>query len=522
MLRRRGFLILTLFLGVLLAGVARAENAAFDVLEYQVAGNSKLPAIEIERAVYPFLGERKTIADIDKARAALEQAYRQSGYPTVMVEIPVQKVQGGVVTLQVTEGKIGKVRVLDSRYYSQGRITDKLPQLASGNVPYMPQVQQELTALNHTATGRAVTPILRPGKTPGTLDVDLKVHDENPLHANIEIDNRYTPDTKPMRLNATLRYDNLWQREHSVTLQYQTAPQDPAQVRVWSGTYLFRFADPDKALALYAVHSNSNVSTVGDLSVIGAGNIFGARAVLTLPGDEHYFHTLSFGIDYKDFGQSVVLGSQSLPSPIHYLPFQIQYGASDNDSHGNTQLNLATNFSLRGVGNDADQFTAKRSGARPDYFYLKGELNRVQNLARGMSLFARFGGQFASQPLINNEQYSGGGADSVRGYLETEVLGDSGVQGTLEWRGPSYAARLSDKVQDFHFLAFVEGQRLWIQDPLPGQVDRYNLASSGFGMRLYAWKSLNVALDLALPMRDGVNTRKGDWRTQVSVSYDLL
>jgi len=35
------------------------ETAPFDVMEYQVAGNTLLDALTIERAVYPHLGRRQ-------------------------------------------------------------------------------------------------------------------------------------------------------------------------------------------------------------------------------------------------------------------------------------------------------------------------------------------------------------------------------------------------------------------------------------------------------------------------------
>jgi hemolysin activation/secretion protein len=501
----------------------RAEKPAFPVLEYDVVNNTKLATIAVEQAVYPYLGEHKTIDDIDKARAALEEAYHKAGYPTVMVDIPQQKVAGGIVKLAVSEGTIGKVRVIGSRYYDQGRILEQLPQLAKGNVLNAPQLQTEMNSLNRVGGGgRAVVPVLRPGTERGTTDVDLRVRDENPLHANLELNNYYSPNTSHTRLNAMLRYDNLWQREHSVTLQYQTAPEHINDVKVWSGTYVFHLNDPDKVLAFYAVHSNSNVSTVGDLSVLGNGNIYGARAVLNLPGDAQFSHTLSLGVDYKDFGQSLLLGADSIATPIHYLPFQVQYGATQSDTSSTTQLNVAANFSLRGVGNDAQQFEDKRFKARADYFYLRGDVQRTQNFANGMGLFVRIGGQFASQPLIGNEEYSGGGVDSVRGYLETETLGDSGLQSTLEWRTRSYAGKFSEKVQDFHLLAFADGVHLWIKDALAGQADRYRLASTGIGLRLNAWKRLKLVVDQAYPLRDGVYTKRGDWRTELSISYDLL
>ena len=47
-----------------------------------------LSATRIEEAVYPYLGEDKTIADVEATRTALEKAYRDAGYLTVLVGIP--------------------------------------------------------------------------------------------------------------------------------------------------------------------------------------------------------------------------------------------------------------------------------------------------------------------------------------------------------------------------------------------------------------------------------------------------
>ena len=40
----------------------------------------------------------------------------------------------------------------------------------------------------------------------------------------------------------------------------------------------------------------------------------------------------------------------------------------------------------------------------------------------------RAAGQAAAEPLITNEDFSIAGIDGVRGYLESEVLGDQGFQ----------------------------------------------------------------------------------------------
>ena len=152
--------------GLCAAQAADPAKQLFSVLEYQVEGNSVLGTEPIERAVYPFLGESRSYEDVEAARAALEQTYRDAGYGTVSVDVPPQRVVDGVVVLRVVEGRIARLRVAGSRYFSQGRILEQVPALAEGTVPRLPEVQQQLVGVNNSLD-RRVTPLLRPGKETG-------------------------------------------------------------------------------------------------------------------------------------------------------------------------------------------------------------------------------------------------------------------------------------------------------------------------------------------------------------------
>lgn len=170
----------------------KADTRQIYIQEYRVQGAHLLTALEVEDAVYPYLGPGRTAEDVDQARAALEKAYQAKGYQTVSVQIPPQQVQGGVVILQVIEGKIGRLRVRGARYYSPEQIKAAAPSLAEGTVPDFNQVSKDIVALNQLPD-RRVTPTLRAGVEPDTFDVDLNVQDTLPLHGSLELNNRSWP-----------------------------------------------------------------------------------------------------------------------------------------------------------------------------------------------------------------------------------------------------------------------------------------------------------------------------------------
>lgn len=503
------------------AATAQAQEARFDVFEYRVEGTTLIPAMAVERAVYPHMGEQKTLDDVEKAREALEKAYHGAGYLTVLVTIPQQRVNEGVVRLSVTEAPVDRLRVVESRYFSPSDIKAAAPELAEGKVPNFQDMQAELTALNRNAD-RRVTPVLRPGKTPGTVEVDLKVQDKLPLHGSVELNDRYSQDTSRTRANASIRWDNLWGKQHSIGISLQTVPGDLDESLVVSANYTWPLSGGD-FLAFYGVKSDSDVAAVGTLNVVGRGDILGMRYIRPLPGSEKFFHSASFGVDYKDFDQSVnLIGSGGFNTPITYTPFTIGWDGTWLGEQGNTRAGVSFNFHMQGLGGDEQEFADKRFKGRPSYAYLRGHASQERTLESRYGLSLRTTWQLAGQPLISNEQFAIGGVDTVRGYLESAALGESGLAVTLEGRTPSFKARfpsLGDSVTDLHAIAFADAGTVRVIEPITA-TSRFNLASFGLGLRLKGWNGLDASLQWAYPLKAVGNTRRGDHRLHFNVAYE--
>lgn len=500
---------------LLLPAIALAAPP-FDLHEIQVDGNTVLPTVEVERAVYPHLGPAKSIADLEKAREALERAYHDAGYLTVVVDIPEQKISEGTVSLRVTEGRVERLKVAGNRYTARSEIRADTPSLAPGEVPNFTYVQQELARAQRP--DRKLTPLLRPGKAPGTVEVELKVDDELPLHGSIEYNNKQSPDTTRDRLEASLRYDNLWQKGHSIGMSFQNSPRDSSQVELWTGTYSAPLGAG--TLAAYAVKSNSNIATAAESTVLGKGTTVGLRYIRPLPGRGGYYHSLTAGFDYKDFKETTnLIGADTTNKPLRYVPFVVQYTAGLQDVGGQWQFNFGTAWSLRHFadrdvlcddGLVKDQFDCKRSGARSNFAVLRGDVQRNQILGAGWDLTARLDFQVASQPLVSNEQFSAGGVDSVRGYLDAERQGDDGVRARFELRTPGV---LPETRLDARLIGFIDWAGLRVQEPLAAQEARFGLGSYGIGLRLRDPSGVRLFADLARTVLNGADAPGGGWRT---------
>ena len=518
-------------LGVLLAigGGAGAQAATapppgpaqtFNVYEFLVLGSHVLGQAKVEATVYPFLGPDKTIKDVEQARAALVAAYKQTGYGTVLVDIPEQSVDQGVVRLKVTEGYIDKVRITGARYYSEGQILSELPALKTGTVPRFPELQAQLARLASEAPDRHVTPLLVPGSQPGTVSVDLKVKDRVPVHASLQVDNRYTSDTSHIRLTGTVSYNNLFQDYQTLSLQYQTAPANSSQVKLWVLSYQGLLPNPDWSWSTYAIRSDSNVAAIGTLAVIGNGKIVGGRMTRSLLSEPGRLANLTFGVDYKDFGQNIQQTAAVMSStPIHYILWSAQLSGARVGSDLGLSGAVGVNFGLRGIGSNDAEFEYKRYQATASYAYLHGNGNLDWRLWRGFGLAGKLSFQYSEQPLVNNEQFSLGGMDTVRGYLEAEELADSGVAGSLELHSPAWVLGPS-RLDGYVFYDRGIGM---IQDPLTSEITtglvRADLESYGVGFHETLTPGFNADILWAIPRLTAGRTKRDDGRVDFSVLY---
>ncbi|MCA8094037.1 BamA/TamA family outer membrane protein [Burkholderia anthina] len=505
--------------GLSLAPGVRAQEAAaapaapqtFDLNAFVVRGNTMLPTLEIEKAVYPFEGPGRTLADVNAARDALQKAYQDRGYQSVVVELPQQQVKNGVILLQVTEAKVGRLRVDGAQYNSPQNIRDAVPALAEGKVPDFNQAQQQLADLNRSAD-RQVIPVLKPGAMPQTVDVDLKVDDHSPLHGTLELNNDNSPGTSTLRMSASLSYSNLWQLGHVISGTYVIAPQHPNDARVYAFSYLAPIKDSRWSFLATVVHSDSNVASVGGANVLGKGTTYGFTAIYALPASDTYAHSVSIEIDRKHYDENVSMVGQTSTAPLTYVPVTFSYNGQLSLKSSQTSFSASLTTNIRGLGSDWGAWDSKRYNATPDFVYGKFDVNHTQRFANDMQASGHVSAQISNSPLVSSEQFAAGGMNSVRGYMQAEDTADSGVIASLELRSPSLSKWLGGAVgsgvNEWRFHAFFDAAHLWLLSPLAEQTSRFNLMSVGFGTRLQIMKYASADFEAGWPLKAGVYTRQ--------------
>ncbi len=134
------------------------------------------------------------------------------------------------------------------------------------------------------------------------------------------------------------------------------------------------------------------------------------------------------------------------PSPVpptikslYYLPLNFRWDAHGQDERDATDFAFGYSPNVWVSGGKTNIQNVAGSPKATGYWQiLTASLAKERTFHDDWKLALRGDGQWASRPLISNEQFGVGGVNGVRGYREGEVFGDRGWRVTSEFKTPPY------------------------------------------------------------------------------------
>lgn len=530
------------FLAVGSLNDATAQDASFDIVRFQIEGNSILPAERAQQLVAPFVGQRKNYGDVQKALEALEGEFRRLGYGTVQVYVPEQELTTGVVRLQVSQGVVGKVAITGNKYFNDANVRASLPNLKEGVAPNMRQLSENVQLSNENPA-KQVEVTLGVSEEEGKIDIKVEVKEENPERIYLTLDNTGTKASGKHRVGVSYQNANVGNSDQVLTLAYTTAVDPPGGMKILgnrinpgqdgNGVKVDIFSIGYR-LPLYSlgdsidfIYGNSSTNTPSAApnallpSFNGKGAVFGLRYNHIFPRAGEFTSKMVMGLDYKymntrctnpatgvDFTIDPPIPGNSACTPYTLRPVTATYsgqwlkpGEATDFSVGVTH-NLfpmgnyyqgpmgIDRYSLVAVGNrqGKDEFTAFRFGA-----------SYARAVADDWLVRAALNGQYAENPLPAGEQIGLAGSTAVRGFLERAVSTDRGYVVNFELYSPDYAGKLglTGSVKGLVFYDFASGQNM---AALATGFARANVASAGIGFRYNLKKDISARFDIARVM----------------------
>lgn len=504
--RARGFL-LSLLIGWHAIGLAQAPPAPvqFDVKRFEVDGAWLLPPDRIDAALAPFVGPGRTIADLQRARAALEAAYARRGYGATQVVLPEQELKDGVVRLRVVEAKLSSIVLEGNRFFGYGNIRQSLPALQTGGPLNTAELAANLTLANANPA-KQTTVVLRPGAREDEVDAQVRVADQRPYRFSLSLDNTGTPDTGDYRVGVGFQHANLFDRDQVLNLQYLTSPTQVDDVLILGAGYHVPLYSLGDSIDLIAGYANVDSGVVQNLfNISGSGRIYAGRYNFGLPRFAGIEQKLALGFDWRYYDNNVVpVGTTTAIVPDYVLhPLSLAYSGAWRGVVDELSFYAGGVRNIPGGSNgDQAQFDLVRPGAPADYTLSRFNFAWVHSFPRDVQGRLRLTAQYTGDELLPAEQFGIGGMDSVRGFLERQFAGDRGYSGSVEVYSPDLGSRFDLHGLRVRVLAFFDYGRVSLINPQVFEPAATAISSAGPGIRIGYKSSLSLRFDYGFVIKN--------------------
>jgi len=461
------------------------DNRLF-VRGFLFEGNTAFSQAELAQVTEPFTCRGITSEELEDARRAVTLHYVNHGYLNSGAVIPDQDPTNGIITIRIVEGKLSGIELQGNKWLRDRYVRSHLERW--GTAPSnMNELREGLQLLRQNPNVRQVNAELKPGVAPGESVLDLRIQDQQPFRVGLQIDNQRPPTVGAYEFWLLTSDVNLTGHSDPLNFKYGIANAGPQGIE-WSGannlegSYLLPLNRYDTALGIHGSRLNTSLveEPFNDLDVTSLSTELGVS--LRQPFFQTANGELALGIGFDHRQNKTWLLDE---------PFTISPGAV-NGKMTVSALRLSQEFLERGqdhvlalrstfsLGLDVLNATDNGVAGDPDatFFSWLGQGQYVRRLFKTQNqLVFRLSGQWTDQPLLALEQISVGGFETVRGYLENQLVRDRGIVSSLEFRLPVVFDKAGAGIM--HICPFFDFGGGWNTDASPNPTTIYS-TGAGF------------------------------------------
>ena len=523
--KTQGFLInligLTLALeGLLLTNKAVAQIQTVEqmpslitVQSIEIVGNTIFPALELTGLLAHLLGKEVSLEELIEAQKKIENYYVNQGYRSSGSFLLQQKLQDGVVRIQVIEAILESIQIEGLENLSETYLKSRLPQegkplnyhhllKALDRLQNDPLIQKLTGTINQSSLGKNV--------------LWLEIEEESPWAARITATNGYSPSIGSFGGNASITHQNFFGFGDRLNLNRS---QTEGLTRT-GGSYSFPFNSLDGRIIFTYNNAESELTEdiVEDFGIKADYESF--SLALQQPIISTHTDSLIFGLAIEhidsetfvleDFSFSFTDGLDDGKSKITALRFFQEY----EQNGANTFLAARSQFN---VGIDALDATQTKQGIDGLFWSWNGNFQwlKALNEEKDLIFATRILTQLTPDQLLPIEQFTIGGLSKVMGYRPNLGVADNGVIGTVELRIPLVKG---ENWGDIQIIPFFHLGNIW--NNVRETTGSNTFASSGLAWRYRFKDAFEARIDYGLPI---IKARDfGETDTEDNFSFSVL
>jgi len=412
---------------------------------FQFQGQHAFSETELAKVTEPFANRELGSEEIEEARRAVSRYYISHGFINSGAIIPDQSPTDGIILMQIVEGGLSEIELHGNKWLRDRYVKSRLERWSAPPLNLL-DLQQGLQLLRQNPNVKQLNAELKPGTAPGESRLDVQITDQQPFRLGIQVDNQRPPSVGAEEIWLVASDMNLTGFGDQLDFKYGIANagadgMEFSGANNIEGSYLLPLTRYDTTLGLHGSRLNTSIieQPFASLDIPSQTDSYGIVLRQPVYQTANREAAVSIGFDRRQ-NNTWLLGE----------PFNISPGAVNGEMvvsvlrFSQEWLQRGQNhvLALRSTFNfGLDVLGATDNGVPGDpnarFFSWLGQAQYVQRLFNTQNqLVLRLAGQYTDQPLLALEQISIGGFESVRGYLENQLVRDRGIVSSVEFRLP--------------------------------------------------------------------------------------
>lgn len=458
----------------------------FQLLRVELQGNTVLEAAAISEITRVYEGREIDTDEIEDLRLRLTRLYIDRGYVNSGVLVPDQDIADGVLRLRAVEGQLTRIEVLGEGLRLRPSYVESRLALGAYPVLNLNRLRERIEILQQDGPIERINAEIVPGIAPGEAVLRAQVTEARPYDAGIVVNNHRNTAVGELRAELFAAHRNLtgWGDRIEGRIgttrgldDYSLAYAVP--VSPYDTTLLLSHAKSDalvieSTLRALDITNRSRTDSVGVEHPLWRTPAAALKVSLTREHRRSATFLLGFPFSFTpgvpDGGARAklwrVAASWLEREPDAVLAARLQFTSGETNLAGGTAGPAAP---------------ASRFGA------WLGQLHWGRRFAEfGGQVIARLEFQETRDVLLPLERYGLGGANTVRGFRENQLLRDGGGLASLEYRHPL----LGKERPELQGAVFLDHGRSYVNDGTRAAPDGLSSIGVGFlwspGRQAYA------------------------------------
>lgn len=406
-------------------------GATVTLASVRFVGNSLLSDAQLKAALGKVAGQSFDLAGLRGLADRISNVFTKAGYPFARAFLPAQELSNGQLTIEVVEGRYGEVRTTgDATLAAQAQ---RFLSALKPGAPIESVLLERSTLILDDQPGIKVSPVIRPGQSFGTGDLDIGVQRTHSVKGDVGYDNQGNRYTGEHRLHANVQFDSPFRLGDQVLVRGLYSDEG-----LWLGSLTYGTpvgVDGWRASVGYTHTYYLLGKDFANLESSGTADVVTAGASYPLVRSQALNLTIGANLQHKDLKDIKGAAGTQATKSSDAVPVTLQFDRRDGFA-GDGIVYGALTFTP-GRLNLGDEATDRSSGlnSRGSFDKWNLDLARIQSVrGTGVSLFGRVSAQYASKNLDSSERFSLGGPAGVRAYPVGEGICDNGWLAQVELR----------------------------------------------------------------------------------------